>query len=122
MSKILEWKIVTGDEKLRREIQKCKDTFESWFGSYWARNCTREKMLSPDSPIEHVYYKMCKSFDEVKEKYPLEATERCSSCGKDVSEWIETSFSFCDEYGCGMTLCKDCAEILHKKIHEFVDK
>ena len=122
MNEILEWKIVTGDEKLRIEIQKCKDTFENWFNGHWSKRCTREKMLSEDSPIEHVYYKMCKSFDEVKEKYPLEATERCSSCGKDVSEWIETSFSFCDEYGCGMTLCRECAETLHKKIHEFVSK
>ena len=30
---------------------------------YYGARCTREKMLSPDSPIEHVYYKMCKSFD-----------------------------------------------------------
>ncbi len=75
-------------------------------------------MLSPESPCEHVYYKMCKTFDEVKEKYPLEAQEICSSCGEYTDKWIETSFSFCDEYGCGMVLCKKCAEKLKDKISE----
>lgn len=79
-------------------------------------------MLSPDSPIENIYYKMCKPFDEVKAKFPLEAQEKCSSCGKQVDEWLETSFSFCNEYGCGMVLCKDCIDKLHEKIHQMENK
>ena len=51
---------MTGDEKLEKEIQRCKETFDSWFNNYWASRCSREKMLSPESPVEHVYYKMCK--------------------------------------------------------------
>lgn len=50
-----------------------------------------------------------------------EGTERCSSCGKDVEEWIETEFSFCDEYGCGMALCKDCAEKLKNEIEKLLE-
>ena len=115
---ILEWKVMTGDEKLEKEIQRCKETFDSWFNNYWASRCSREKMLSPESPIEHVYYKMCKTFDEVKEKYPLSAKEECSSCGERIDRWLETSFSFCNEYGCGMVLCEKCAKDLANKINK----
>lgn len=115
---ILEWKVVTGDEKLKKEIQRCKETFDSWFNNCWASMCSKEKMLSPESPVKHVYYKMCKTFDEVKEKYPLNAKEECSSCGEYVDRWLETSFSFCHEYGCGMVLCEKCAKDLANKISE----
>lgn len=119
MRTILEWKIVTGDEKLKKEIKRCKETFNSWFKRYWAYRISKEVMLSPESPCEHVYWKMCKTFDEVKEKYPYEAKEKCSSCGEYVDKWIETSFSFCNEYGCGMSLCKKCAKELADKINNF---
>lgn len=115
---MLEWKILNEDVKLKNEIQRCKDSFDAWFSGYWSKQCTREKMLSEKSPVPHVYYKMCKPFEEVKERYPEKET--CSSCGRSVSEWIETSFSFCNEYGCGMSLCKECAETLAKQINEWL--
>lgn len=115
---MLEWKVKTGDEKLKESIHRCKETFESWFNNYWAHKCTRETMLSDKSPVEHVYYKMTKTFNEIKQKYPYEAKECCSSCGDDVYIWIETSFSFCDEYGCRMKLCKKCA----KNLSNMIDK
>jgi hypothetical protein len=115
---MLKWEIKNGDDKLKEIIQNTKDTFEGWFKNSWSRTCTREKMLSENSPLEHVYYKMTKSLKEVKEKYPHEALERCSSCDKYVDKWIETSFSFCDEYGCGMSLCKECANKLKDSINK----
>lgn len=122
MIHILEWKVMTGDQKLRQEIKRQKNSFESWFGHYWANKITREEMLSPNSPVEHVCYKLCKTFDEIKEKYPLEAKEECSSCGEFVDKWIETSFSFCHEYGCRMCLCEKCIDKLQNTINEFTEK
>lgn len=113
---MLKWKIKNGDEKLRAEIKSIKDSFDNWYKNCWSKTCSREKMLSENSPVEHVYYKMTKTFKEVKEKYPYEALQQCSSCGKYVDKWIETQFSFCDEYGCGMSLCKECAEELKNTI------
>lgn len=115
---MLKWRIRNGDDKLKDEIQRTKDGFDNWFKSGWEKRCTREKMLSEDSPLEHVYYKMTKTLEEIKEKYPYEALERCSDCGEYVDRWIETDFSFCDEYGCGMSLCKECADKIKKLIAE----
>lgn len=75
-------------------------------------------MLSENSPVPHVYYKVCKPFQEVKENFPYAALEKCSSCGNYVDKWIETSFSFCDEYGCGMSLCTQCANKLKNVIEK----
>lgn len=77
-------------------------------------------MLSDKSPVEHVYYKMTKSFEEVKEKYPFNAKECCSSCGEYIDIWLETSFSFCNEYGCGMKLCKECAKKFKDEFDKFL--
>lgn len=113
---MLEWKIKNGDDKLKKGIQRTKETFDEWFKNYWWGQCTREEMLGENSPIQHVYYKMTKTFDEVKEKYPEDALEMCSCCGRYVDRWIETEFSFCNEYGCGMSLCKKCANELKEVI------
>lgn len=114
----LKWKIVTGDEKLKNAIKRLKETFDKWFYEHWLHKISREEMLSPNSPLPHIYYKMCKTPEEVKEKFPYEALETCSSCGETTDIWIETEFSFCDEYGCGMKLCPDCARELGEKIKE----
>lgn len=115
---MLEWKVRTGDELLRRGIENTKATFDSWYNQHWSKKCTREEMLSENSPLEHVYYRMTKTFEEIKAKYPGDALKQCSSCNKYVDRWLETEFSFCDEYGCGMTLCKECAT----KLRESIDK
>lgn len=117
---MLEWKIKTGDEKLRRIIEDTKKNFDTWFNECWANRVSREVMLSPQSPLEHIYYKMCRPFEEVKEKLPNDAMEQCSSCGEMTDLWIETSFSFCNEYGCGLSLCPKCADILKGKIDEML--
>jgi hypothetical protein len=119
---MLEWKVNNEDKKLKTIIKNTKDGFDSWFNSYWSHKCSKETMLSKESPLEHVYYKMCKPIKEIKKKYPLEGKEQCSSCGKYVDEWIETSFSFCDEYGCGMSLCKECAKKLYEKMDKWLNK
>ena len=115
---MLNWRIKNGDNKLKDEIKHIKLTFDDWYKRSWEKQCTREKMFSDSSPVEHVYYKMTKSFKEVKEKYPYEALQKCSSCGKYVDRWIETEFSFCAEYGCGMSLCKECANKLKGVINK----
>ncbi|MBK5239862.1 hypothetical protein [Clostridium sp.] len=115
---MLKWEIKNGDEKLKDEIKSTKDSFETWYKNCWSKSCTKEKMLSENSPVYHVYYKITKTFAEVKKKYPLKALKECSSCGKYVDKWLETSFSFCDEYGCGMSLCKDCLG----ELKELMDK
>lgn len=113
---MLKWEIKNGDEKLKEEINRVKNDFDNWFNNSWAKRCTREQMLSKNSPLQHVYYKMTKSPEEIKEKYPYETLQKCSSCGEYVDIWIETEFSFCNEYGCGMTLCKKCVNELKNLI------
>lgn len=119
---MLEWKVKTGDEQLRESIETCKATFDTWFKDYWSKTCTKEKMLSEKSPLPHVYYKMTKSFEEVKKLLPLEAKHECKNCRKMVDKWIYTSFSFCDEYSCGITLCEKCAKKWAKKFKELFAK
>lgn len=115
---MLKWEIKNGDDKLRAKIKNAKEGFDAWYNSYWKEKCSKERMLSKYSPVEHIYYKMTKTFEEVKKKYPYDAKQECSSCGEYVDKWIETEFSFCNEYGCGMSLCKECAE----KFKSVIDK
>lgn len=116
---MLEWKIKKGDDKLKEEIKRTKETFDKWFNSScWSKKYTKEQFLSKDCPVPHVRHKMILPFDEVKKLYPLDAKECCSDCEDYVDEWIETSFSFCNEYGCGIKLCKKCANKLKNKINE----
>ncbi len=119
---MLEWKISNQHEKLQKVVINVKNTFDSWFSGYWSKTVTKERMLSENSPIPRAYYLMCKSEDETLEKFPNEGKETCSSCNKMTDKWIETEFSFCDEYGCGMVLCKDCAKELKDKINEFLNE
>lgn len=119
---MLEWKIATRDEVLAKRIEDMKNTFDTWFRDYWARQTTKDVMLSEKSPLPHVYYLMTKPIEEVKLLLPDEGMYECGSCGKSVDEWIETAFSFCHEYGCGMSLCKDCAAKLAKQINGWIKK
>ncbi|MFA6831872.1 MAG: hypothetical protein WCR36_06345 [Bacteroidaceae bacterium] len=40
----------------------------------------------------------------------IDSSYHCSICFKPARKLLHTSFSFCNEYGCGMNLCKECAE------------
>lgn len=113
---MLEWKAVTGEEKIRGAIERMKKSFDSWFCNYWAKQVTREHMLSPESPLPHIYALMCLPPERAKEITPENYFEKCSDCGKQTDIWIETTFSFCDEYGCGMSLCPECAKKLKNVI------
>lgn len=103
----MEWKLMNGDEKLRREIKRVQDSFEIWFNGYHSKVTTREKMLSDNSPVQHVADKMTKSFEEVKLKYPSECLEMCTCCKRDVTEWIQGDTDV-EEYSADVCLCKDC--------------
>lgn len=112
----LEWKWMTGREKF--EICKADFTkrFDSWFNSFWKNQCSKKEMLSPDSPLPHVYALMCLPYEEAKYITPSNCLSECSDCKKKTEVWLETTFSFCDEYGCGLVLCPECAEKLRHQI------
>lgn len=38
----------------------------------------------------------------------------CNVCGKKGRFFIAMDFSFCDEYGCGIQICKDCLNEMQK--------
>lgn len=113
---MLEWKVVTGEEKICKSIEDMKRRFDSWFCTYWAKRVTRDQMLSPDSPLPHVYALMCLPPEKAKEIAPGSYFETCSDCGKNAEIWVETTFSFCDEYGCGISLCPEGAKKLKNAI------
>ena len=118
---MLKWKVKTGDEKLKKTIQKVEDGFDSWISNFHHMSVTRGEVLSGKSKFEQVYYMMTKSLDEIKEKYPLEAKEKCSSCGEYVDRWLCAEFSFCGEYECGLNMCKDCIEKTKLIFDEFLN-
>lgn len=113
---MLTWNVVTGEEKICRRIKATRESFDGWFRNFWAHRITREEMLSPDSPLPHVYALMCLPPEKAKEAAPRDYFEVCSDCGKNTAIWIETTFSFCDEYGCGLSLCPECAKKLKNAI------
>lgn len=115
---MLKWKIEIGNEKLSKEIERVKNMFDKWFEDCWSDKCTKEEMLSEKSPLKHVYYKMTKSFDEVKKEFPYEAIEECLACGKDVDEWIAVSYEHYDKTY-KINLCKKCANELKQGLDEF---
>lgn len=120
---MLKCEVKTGDDKLREEIERVKNMFDKWFETTWSNRCTREQMLSEKSPVEHIYYKMTKSFDEVKRKYPYEAKEECSSCGEYFDNWMQLDFSFynwSDDIHT-LNLCKECANKLKNGIEEVIN-
>lgn len=116
---MLKWRIRTGDEQLKENIRDLRDSFEEWFETYWKDSCSKQVMLSEKSPVLHVYYKMTKSLDEIKRKFPYEALTQCSSCDEYVNMWIETTLNVCDEKH-RVCFCKDCAENINNTIKEFL--
>ena len=118
---MLKWEVKNGDDELKNEIKRVKNTFDEWYKSHWENKYSREQMLSENSPVERVYYKMTKTFEEVKEKYPDETLRACSSCGKHVNKWVQSLSSFYDEYGSDILLCKECVEKLNNLVKNIDD-
>lgn len=62
------------------------------------------------------------NLDEAVTKQPLGAQgEVCNICGKDMpldEKFLKLEFSFCDEYGCGMGICKPCLDELVRLFSE----
>lgn len=114
---MFDYKIVTEDQRLFEIIENCKETFDSWFDHHWANNVARGQMLSEDSPLPHVYYKMTKSFDEVKRLLPDEGKVECSSCECLVSEWIEIG----DDNN-SLRICKECSIDLQETLYEWLNR
>ena len=102
------WQIKNGDDRLKAAIKSTKDNFEQWRKSYCvAKQYSREQILNGETPLENTYYKMTKSFEEVKAKFPLETKEQCDCCKNMVDIWVEMELNLC-EYSCGLILCQDC--------------
>lgn len=114
---MIKWEFKTGDEELKKSIQKIKEDFDEWFGEFWENRISRDKMLSEESPVRHVYYKVCKSFEEVKKEYPYANKEQCNFCDNYVEEWFEGTFSNL-EYECGdnifFNICHKCIKDINK--------
>ena len=116
---MLEWKVMSGEKKFNKRKRDFEENFEDWFADHWRHKCSRETMLSPQSPLTHIYALMCLPIEDAKLICPSNYYEQCSDCGKSVDRWIETEFSFCEEYGCGMGLCLECAKKLKAEIEKF---
>ncbi len=115
---MLEWKRLTGDDMLQKEISRTKRMFNNWYESYWEHRCSLEVMLSEKSPVESVYVKMTKPFNVVKEKYPKLARVQCSSCHQYKDVVVGVGLNQCHEYACEFNICEDCLNLLGEIIKE----
>lgn len=110
---MLKWEIKNGDDKLKEEIERMKSTFDKWYeNSGWVKTCSKEKMLNENSPLEHVYYKMTKTFEEVMKK--VEKTEEL-----EVEEHLKNNFSYKEGrlrgYADGLIMATSILSRLEKK-------
>jgi hypothetical protein len=76
---MLEWLAKPDDEHLKEEL-----TIKNW--------------TAEDDCVE---------FDPQQDY--IESGYCCNICFKPKRYLLKTSFSFCNEYGCGMSICKECA-------------
>ncbi len=52
--------------------------------------------------------------DSTPDEDYIETGYHCDLCFKPRQYLLETLFSFCDEYGCGLHICKECAGVIGK--------
>lgn len=64
-------------------------------------------------------------FDDLRKKYQYLNSKRCSSCGTEVGEWIESTYLYKDENyvtnECKIVLCKECARGLSTKLNNWLE-
>ena len=113
--KIQKESIITARELVEAERKRLLDSpnapdFKSWLGNRkypltWMKEQFGETLKEKDG----LTHPNGSRFDKTD----------CSVCGKEVNpdeEVIHFDFSFCDEYSCGMNICKDCLVRLKKLI------
>jgi hypothetical protein len=96
-------------EKERARLLKRKESDPTWWKeegrSRWARNqfgptlTEKDGTIHPDGSL----------FDDA----------RCQICGEipgPDEKILSLSFSFCEEYGCGMNICRKCLSVMTKKL------
>lgn len=99
-----EWKIVKALDLIKEERKRLlhlKETDKEW---------------NINTKLQYRWAWMLKWLAKTDEEHLRECTlgSNCSSCGEMQTEWLECEFSFCDEYGCGMSLCKECIDALYE--------
>lgn len=111
--KIEKESIITARELTEKERKRLLDSpnapgFKYWLGNReypltWMKERFGETLKEKDG----LTHSNGSRFDEAD----------CSVCGKEVNpdeKVIHFDFSFCDEYSCGMNICKDCLVRLNK--------
>lgn len=96
---MLDWKIDTQLNRIQKERKRIQKIEESKLPSFYI-----EYLKQTDEELT------TKGFEKI----------RCKNCGESFSESISTEFSFCDEYDCGIDLCKPCAAKLRDRLTELL--
>ena len=113
MERIDKWFITTGKEMIenkRKRLLELKNSDSEWWNSLWsdgARKQFGDNLIEKDGTI----YPSGNLFDEHK----------CNVCGRIPpfdEKVIVMEFSFCEEYGCGMVICKECIKKFYKEINK----
>jgi hypothetical protein len=113
MTKIEKIAIISGRELIKRERKRLTQLIlsnkEWWDGqnSNWAREQFGNTLTEKDGSI----YSGEEPFNE----------HMCQVCGNipdlDVKV-LQLVFSFCDEYGCSMNICRKCCDDLGERLDE----
>ena len=114
-NKEIEIKITTGRELVEKERTRLLNSpntpdFKSWLKDReypldWMKLQFGETLTELDGFKRNLEFK----FKEHK-------CNMCGECPSDDEKYINMSFSFCDEYSCGMNLCKKCVKELNKML------
>ena len=98
-------------ENERKRLLALKESKSEWWEnknkSDWARGQFGENLIEKDG----FTHRSGRAFDD----------HMCQICGEfpDREEkFIQLIFSFCDEYGCDMNICRKCLGVLQEKLGE----
>ncbi len=99
-------------DELLRKIPKLESTLKFWesghFNDIFKNLNTSVNKLSKDILVRFLTYS----------KY-ANVYDYCSVCGKQLDlkeKFIYIPFSFCVEYDCGITICKNCVKKMEEKL------
>lgn len=110
---MIQWELKKGNKKLKEEISYWKENFNKWFDEHWSGKISKEEILSENSPVKDIYYKMTKSLEEIIEEFPYSNKEQCDFCDDYVDEWFKGTFDNL-EYKSGINvsfnICSKCLE------------
>lgn len=99
---MLEWKIGTQREAIKLERKRLEQVVST-------------KLSLKSGMSKWITDWLSKTDEELMQTNTKKKT--CCNCGEYVDRWIETDFSFCDEYDCGIAFCEDCAKEIANKFN-----